>query len=249
MIIYSRAFRVNDYVSLGDTEGLVTDLGLLSTKLLTVQKEEIVIPNATLVGMKAVNYTRLANDQGSVASTSVTIGYDAPWRQVHSMLLLAASRAAGVCRQPPPRVIQRSLGDFYIEYCLMVQLLPLARPEERPIVLSELHGHIQDIFNEHGVQIMSPHFMVQPPNPWSSPSQTGSPLQLRLLRAKKRLELQSIPEESDKPQALSGGALQRKIRASRRELFFLRSSEAPKVSLAARRVAPRNEKILSKRRV
>jgi len=165
VIIYSRAFRVHDYVSIGDTEGLVTDLGLLSTKLLTVQKEEIVIPNATLVGMKAVNYTRLANDQGSVASTSVTIGYDAPWRQVHSMLLLAASRAAGVCRQPPPRVIQRSLGDFYIEYCLMVQLLPMERPEERPIVLSELHGHIQDIFNEHGVQIMSPHFMMQPPQP------------------------------------------------------------------------------------
>ena len=165
VIIYSRAFRVNDYVSIGDTEGLVTDLGLLSTKLLTVQKEEIVIPNATLVGMKAVNYTRLANDQGSVASTSVTIGYDAPWRQVHSMLLLAASRATGVCRQPPPRVIQRSLGDFYIEYCLMVQLLPIARPEERPVVLSELYGHIQDIFNEHGVQIMSPHFMMQPAQP------------------------------------------------------------------------------------
>ena len=165
VIIYSRAFRVNDYVSIGDTEGLVTDLGLLSTKLLTIQKEEIVIPNATLVGMKAVNYTRLANDQGSVASTSVTIGYDTPWRQVHSMLLLAASRSAGVCQQPPPRVIQRSLGDFYIEYCLLVQLLPLERPEERPIVLSELHAQIQDVFNEYGVQIMSPHFWTQPPQP------------------------------------------------------------------------------------
>jgi small-conductance mechanosensitive channel len=165
VIIYSRAFRVHDYVSIGDTEGLVTDLGLLSTKLLTIQKEEIVIPNATLVGMKAVNYTRLAHDQGSVASTSVTIGYDAPWRQVHSMLLLAASRTAGVRQQPLPRVIQRALGDFYIEYCLMVQLLPLDRPEERPLVLSELHGHIQDIFNEHAVQIMSPHFMMQPTQP------------------------------------------------------------------------------------
>jgi small-conductance mechanosensitive channel len=165
VIVYSRAFRVNDYVSIGETEGLVTDLGLLSTKLLTVQHEEVIIPNATLVGMKAVNYTRLARDQGSVASTSVTIGYDAPWRQVHSMLLLAASRTAGICQDPPPRVMQRSLSDFYIEYCLMVHLVPLERPEERPLVLSELHGHIQDIFNEHGVQIMSPHFMTQPPQP------------------------------------------------------------------------------------
>jgi small-conductance mechanosensitive channel len=165
VIVYSRAFRINDYVCIGETEGVVSDLGLLSTKLVTVQHEEVIIPNATLVGMKAVNYTRLARDQGSVASTSVTIGYDAPWRQVHSMLLLAASRSAGVRQQPPPRVLQRSLGDFYVEYRLLVHLLPLERPEERPTVLSELHAHIQDVFNEYGVQIMSPHFRMQPPQP------------------------------------------------------------------------------------
>jgi small-conductance mechanosensitive channel len=162
VIVYSRAFRVNDYVCIGETEGVVSDMGVLSTKLVTVQREEVIIPNATLVGMTAVNYTRLAKDQGSVASTSVTIGYDAPWRQVHSMLLLAASRTPGVCQQPPPRVLQRSLGDFYVEYRLMVHLLPLERPEERPLVLSELHAQIQDVFNEYGVQIMSPHFMLQP---------------------------------------------------------------------------------------
>ena len=163
VIIYSRAFRVSDYVSIGETEGVVSDMGVLSTKLLTVQHEEVIIPNATLVGMRAVNYTRLAKDQGSVASTSVTIGYDAPWRQVHSMLLLAASRTTGVCQQPTPRVLQRSLGDFYVEYRLLVHLLPLEQPEERPVVLSELHARIQDTFNEYGVQIMSPHFWMQPP--------------------------------------------------------------------------------------
>jgi small-conductance mechanosensitive channel len=162
VIVYSRAFRVNDYVSIGETEGVVSDMGVLSTKLVTVQREEVIIPNATLVGMTAVNYTRLAQDDGSVASTSVTIGYDAPWRQVHSMLLLAAGKTPGVCQQPPPRVLQRSLGDFYVEYRLMVHLLPLERPEERPLVLSELHAQIQDVFNEHGVQIMSPHFALQP---------------------------------------------------------------------------------------
>ena len=165
VIVYSRAFRVNDYVCIGETEGVVSDMGVLSTKLVTVQREEVIIPNATLVGMRAVNYTRLANNQCSVASTSVTIGYDAPWRQVHSMLLLAAGRTPGVCQQPAPRVLQRSLGDFYVEYRLLVQLLPLERPEERPLVLSDLHAQIQDVFNEYGVQIMSPHFMLQSHRP------------------------------------------------------------------------------------
>src|SRR4030095_14563273 len=98
-------------------------------------------------------------------STSVAIVYDAPGRQVHSMLLLAATRTAGVSQQPPPRVLQRSLGDFYVEYRLLVHLLPVEPPEERPAVLSELHAHIQDVFNEYGVQIMSPHFMIQPHGP------------------------------------------------------------------------------------
>jgi len=163
VIVYSRTFRINDYVCIGETEGAVSNIGLLSTKLLTVQHEEVIIPNATLVGMKTVNYTRLAKDHGSVASTSVTIGYDAPWRQVHAMLLEAAGRTGGICQDPPPRVLQRSLSDFYVEYRLIVYLAPIERPEERPFVLSELHGHIQDSFNEHGVQIMSPHFLTQPP--------------------------------------------------------------------------------------
>src|SRR5207247_10525602 len=121
--------------------------------------------NATWERRAAVNETRLAQGPGSGASTSVTIGYDAPWPHVHSMLLLPASRTAVVSRQPAPRVLQRSLGDFYVEYRLLVHLLPLERPEERPMVLSELHAQIQDVFNEYGVQIMSPHFRMQPPQP------------------------------------------------------------------------------------
>jgi small-conductance mechanosensitive channel len=89
----------------------------------------------------------------------VTIGYDAPWRQVHAMLLLAAERTSRVRKDPRPRVLQKALGDFYVEYLLLVNL---DKPEERGLVLSELHAHIQDAFNEFGVQIMSPHFETQP---------------------------------------------------------------------------------------
>jgi small-conductance mechanosensitive channel len=159
VVIYSRALKPGEFVRVGDDEGLVSEVGMLSTKIVTRKREEITIPNAVVVSTKTVNYSRLAGEQGAGVSTSVTIGYDAPWRQVHAMLLLAAERTAGVRKDPRPRVLQKALADFYVEYLLFVNL---DRPEERWLVLSELHAQIQDAFNEFGVQIMSPHFEMQP---------------------------------------------------------------------------------------
>jgi small-conductance mechanosensitive channel len=159
VVVYARAIRPGEFVKIGDTEGIVSEVGLLSTKITTVRKEEVTIPNAVLVSTATTNYSRLADEQGAVVSTSVTIGYDAPWRQVEATLLLAAERTADVRKQPPPRVVQRALNDFYVEYMLLVHV---DEPARRPVILSALHAQIQDAFNEYGVQIMSPHFMSQP---------------------------------------------------------------------------------------
>ena len=97
-----------------------------------------------------------------VITVSVTIGYDVPWRQVHALLLLGASRTPGIRQEPPPRVLQRELSDFYVQYHLLAHL---EEGESRAAVLSELHAQIQDAFNEHGTQIMSPHFEAQPKKP------------------------------------------------------------------------------------
>lgn len=161
VVIYSRTFKPGEYVQVGDNEGLVSEVGMLSTKIITWNREEITIPNAVVVGAKTVNYSRLATGNGDVVSTVVTIGYDAPWRQVHAMLLMAAERTPGVRKEPRPRVLQKALTDFYVEYQLVVNL---ERTEERAPVLSTLHAQIQDAFNEFGVQIMSPHFQSQPSN-------------------------------------------------------------------------------------
>lgn len=158
-IVYSRSFRLGDHIQAGEHEGIVSQMGILSAKIKN-RRQEITIPNAVLVGLTITNYSRLAEKSGTVvASTSVTIGYDAPWRQVHAMLLLAAERTGGICNEPHPFVLQHALSDFYVEYHLNVHI---EKPEDRFFVLSALHGNIQDVFNEHGVQIMSPHFEAQP---------------------------------------------------------------------------------------
>lgn len=158
-VVYAKALKANDYVGIGEVKGFVTKVGLLAAKIRTVEGQEVRIPNSVLVNTPATNYTRLAGNDGMVVATSVSIGYDTAWRQVRSLLLLAASRTSNIRKSPRPKVLQRALDDFYVEYMLLVHL------EDglfRHTTLSELHEQIQDAFNEFGVQIMSPHFRAQP---------------------------------------------------------------------------------------
>jgi len=159
VLTYSRAFRAGDYVRIGDTEGTVLSLGMLSTKIRTPKGEEVTIPNAGLIGATIKNFSRQAGPEGVILHTTVTIGYSTPWRQVHEMLLVAADRTAELKKEPKPFVLQTSLSDFYVEYQLNAHL---ERPETRIRTLAALHANIQDAFNEHGVQIMSPHYEADP---------------------------------------------------------------------------------------
>ena len=161
-LTYSRALRVGDFVRIGEVEGTVTYLGPLSTKLKTLRNEEITIPNAVVVTAQTTNYSRFSAEEGVFVATTVTIGYDVPWRQVKAMLLQAAQRTEGVRAEPAPIVRQVGLRDFYVEYALFVCL---EDPAKRPPTLDRLHGHIQDAFNEHGVQIMSPNYEADPSGP------------------------------------------------------------------------------------
>jgi len=162
MITYSRALRVGDYVRIGEVEGTVTQVGMLSTKVRTPWREEVTIPNTVVVATQTTDYSRLGDTVGTFIPTSVTIGYDAPWRQVQSLLLMAAERTPGIRREPAPMVLQMGLEDFYVKYTLFVCL---ERQEMRPYNLHTLHANIQDLFNEYGVQIMSPNYVFDPAGP------------------------------------------------------------------------------------
>jgi small-conductance mechanosensitive channel len=162
MITYSRAVRVGDFVRIGDVQGTVIHLGVLSTKVRSLWSEEVTIPNAVVVSQTTTDYSRTGGADGVFTTTSVTIGYDAPWRQVQALLLLAAERTPGLRAAPKPQVLQASLEDFYVKYTLLVCL---EQQEARLVTLDALHANIQDLFNEHGVQIMSPNYMLDPAAP------------------------------------------------------------------------------------
>ncbi len=119
MITYSRALRVGDFVRIGDVEGTVIHLGVLSTKVKTLKNEEVTVPNAVAVSQTTTDYSRFNETEGVFTPTSVTIGYNAPWRQVHSLLLLAAERTPGLRAEPKP------LGTAGVPRGLLRQVHPL----------------------------------------------------------------------------------------------------------------------------
>jgi small-conductance mechanosensitive channel len=157
-LTFNRALRPGDYVHLGDIQGVVTRLGLVSVTVATRTQEHVTVPNSVIVGGAIRNHSR-AHPDTMVLATSVTIGYDTPWRQVQALLLLGAARTDGVLKEPAPAVFETALSDFYVEYDLVVHASRTGLPAA---VLSRLHEEILDIFNEHGVQIMSPNFEAQP---------------------------------------------------------------------------------------
>jgi small-conductance mechanosensitive channel len=156
---YRRAFRVGDRIQVGDVTGFVTEASLLVTRVRSVKNEEIVIPNSQILNGAVTNYSALARADGVILHTTVGIGYETPWRQVEAMLLLAADRAEGAEKSPPPFVLQKSLGDFCVVYELNAycrDATAIAR------TYTELHRNILDVFNEYGVQIMTPAYEGDP---------------------------------------------------------------------------------------
>ena len=176
MLLYARVFKVGDFVRIGDVEGTVEAQGIFTTKITTPWNDEMAIPNAVVAGAILRNYSRSRSPGGPLLSTRVTIGYDAPWRQVEGLLLLAAERTEGLKGDPAPFVRHWSLADFYVEYELNAAI---ERPVDRIAVLTALHANIQDAFNEHGVQIMSPHYLGDPEAPKVVPPARWSPAPAR----------------------------------------------------------------------
>jgi len=168
VVIYSRSLQKGDFVDINGVQGVVTEVAALATKVVNVSNEEITIPNSVVVASPIRNYSKLGARHGTLLTTKVTIGYDIPWRQVHALLVGAARKTAEVRETPAPYVYQRALSDFYVEYELFASI---DEPPRRIPVLSALHANILDEFNQHGVQIMSPHYLAQPNRPLVVPAE------------------------------------------------------------------------------
>jgi small-conductance mechanosensitive channel len=155
VITYTRAFRMGDRVRIADTEGDVVERSAFVTRIRTPKNVEVAIPNAMVMNNHIVNFSAQARNTGVLLHTTVTIGYDVPWPQVHELLIEAAHRTDHLESEPEPFVLQTALQDDNVAY----ELNAYTRvPSGKTRIYSDLHSHIQDCFREAGIEILSPKY-------------------------------------------------------------------------------------------
>jgi len=158
VITYMRPFKIGDRIKIGEISGDVIEKTLLVTRLKTIKNEEITIPNATILNGNTINYSSYSRTEGIIIHTTVTIGYDVPWRDMEKALIDAALKTELISNKPAPFVLQTSLEDFYVSYQINAFTNEVNR---QALVYSHLHQNIQDVCNERGIEILSPHYRAQ----------------------------------------------------------------------------------------
>jgi small-conductance mechanosensitive channel len=155
VLTYMRLFKIGDRVMIGGISGDVIEKNMLVTRVRTIKNEIISIPNSTVMNSHTINYSSDATEKGLIMHSTVTIGYDVPWRDMHQVLIAAALQTPLILKEPAPFVLQTSLDDFYVSY----QINAYTRESNKQaMIYSELHQNIQDLCNKAGIEIMSPHY-------------------------------------------------------------------------------------------
>lgn len=172
VITYMRPFKIGDRIKLNDTTGNVIEKTPFVTRLQTPKNELVTIPNSFIMSSHTVNYSSSARTMGLIIHSEVTIGYDAPWRKVHQLLIEAAHITPGVLSEPEPFVLETSLSDWYPVYQINAYIRDA---DQMARIYSDLHQNIQDKFNEAGVEIMSPHYIATRDGNESTIPKSGKP--------------------------------------------------------------------------
>ena len=158
MITYMRPFKIGDRIKIAGVNGDVVEKTLLVTRVRTIKNEVITIPNSSVLSGNTINYTSEANERGLIIHTTLTIGYDVPWKDMHQALIDAASKTEMILQEPKPFVLQTSLDDFYVSYQINAYTNEASKQGR---IYSNLHQNIQNVCYERGIEILSPHYRAE----------------------------------------------------------------------------------------
>ncbi len=156
MLAVDQPFEVGDRIEVEGVTGTVMSVGILSTKILTLTEQLVVIPNNRLVDSTITNFARGGGD-GTASRVTLTldigVDYDERSSHVKQVILDVAKKCPHIEEEPGPRVLLRELADFSKNYRLYVWISDYS---EEFIATDWLLREVDSAFNREGISIPYP---------------------------------------------------------------------------------------------
>lgn len=113
IIIFTKPFKKGDYIKIGDKDGLVQDIRLFNTKILTYSNEEIIIPNSDILTTDVVNYSTMPLRR---IVFSLPVPYTADIAEVKNVVLESVNSYKYVVQTPAPSVVLEDFGESTFKF-------------------------------------------------------------------------------------------------------------------------------------
>jgi len=156
MLAVDQPFEVGDRIEVEGVTGTVMSVGILSTKILTLTEQLVVIPNNRLVDSTITNFARGGGD-GTASRVTLTldigVDYDERSSHVKQVILEVAKKCPHIEEEPGPRVLLRELADFSKNYRLYVWISDYS---EEFIATDWLLREVDSAFSREGISIPYP---------------------------------------------------------------------------------------------
>jgi len=114
MIHLEKTLRQGDWIHVGGHEGRVMDITLRSTRIMTIEHNEVFIPNNTVLSEAVVNFSLPNTHQ--TRKLSIGVHYNVPPNKVRNVVQQALASVPGVNKYPEAVIRVTNYGDFSIQY-------------------------------------------------------------------------------------------------------------------------------------
>jgi small conductance mechanosensitive channel len=146
-IIFTRPFKVGEYIAIVDVEGTVEEIKLFNTVLSHPDRSRIVIPNRKIAGEILHNFGNLRQ-----LDVVVSVAYDTDLKQALATIHELLAAHPGILREPEPFIRVLALGESGVQ----IAIRPWAKVDDFPAVSGDITRAVLESFREHGIAIPFP---------------------------------------------------------------------------------------------
>ena len=150
ILAFERPVRVGDTIEVNTRQGIVKEIGIRSTKIITAEGSEVIIPNGDLLSQHIINWTQ--NSAYRRVEIILGVGYQSSLREVEKIILGILNEHAQVQTRPTPLVLTHSFADSSVQ----VRILFWTNHENWVAIKSDILQAIHQLFQENNIQIPFP---------------------------------------------------------------------------------------------